>query len=104
MLYIPKNIPTTVQIPRVSANDAEATSIRLYSTIDLTTTDIEVIVADVTGAYFTISLNIGDIDDGEYRYALMNGVKALSVGLAQVYSEVKNTIEYDEKEEYIQYE
>lgn len=104
MLYIPKNTPTTVQIPRVSANDTEATSIRLYSTIDLTTTDIAVIVADVTVGYIAISFDLGDIDNGEYRYELKNGDTIISGGLAQVYSEVKNTIEYDEKEEYIQYE
>lgn len=103
MLYLSRNRRVTLKVPRLSASFAEADTLLLTSTIDLTTTEIAVDVVSLSPLYITVEIDIPQLQYGEYRYELRSGMETLSRGLA-ICENDNNEIEYGNKEEYIQYE
>lgn len=119
MLYIPRNRQISLKVPRISAKYTIADTLRLVGTIDLTPIAITVEVLSVSARYFTISVTFPELQQGEYRYELMNGREVVSSGLAIVENrgEFSNDFniafkrdrdktyrQYEQAEEYYQYE
>lgn len=117
MLYIPRNRQISLKVPRISAKYTIADTLRLVGTIDLTPIAIAVEVVSVSARYFTISATFPELQQGEYRYELMNGREVVSSGLAIVenkgdfnndfnidFLRDKTFAQNEYKEEYYQYE
>lgn len=117
MLYIPNNRQISLKVPRISAKYTIADTLHLTNTIDLTPIAIAVEVLLVSARYFTISVTFPELQQGEYRYELMNGREVVSCGLAIVenrgdfnndfnidFLRDKTFAQNEYKEEYYQYE
>lgn len=113
MLYIPNNRQISLKVPRISAKYTIADTLRLVGTIDLTPISIAVEVVSVSARYFTISATFPELQQGEYRYELFNGMEVVSSGLAIVgdrgdfnndFNNDKTYQQNEYKEEYFQYE
>lgn len=104
MLYIPQNTRARITAPKVSAEVATATTLRLRSTIDLTDTEIAVEVVEVSPLWIAVDADIPVMQSGEYGYELRNGNEVVSRGVAVVQELENNAVEYEQEETYIQYE
>lgn len=106
MLYLKSNTAMDIVVPRLTSSHAEANKLCLHSEINNADTNIAVQVVEVSTRYITISGRVPRLQDGEYRYELLNGNNIVSMGVAIVENE-QNDVQYEqnnESEEYIQYE
>lgn len=103
MLYLNHNT-TRIVLPRVSMQFASADSLRLTSTIDLSSKEVSVNVVDVTPITLEVSVTLPYMTRGEYRYEVLSNGAVVSRGLAVVEMENNEYKQYGEEEKYIQAE